>query len=76
MRKSVTFEVVGRQRIACDGCEQRIEKLLKSVPGVDKARASMRSQRIEVLFDGTAVNANALAARIGTAGYQTKLVSY
>ena len=73
MLKSVMFEVVGDQRIVCDGCEQRIEKLLKAVPGVDKARAHMKNQRIEVLFDAAVVDAAALAERLGNAGYQTKV---
>lgn len=75
MFKSITFEVVGDQRIVCDGCEQRIEKLLKSVDGVDKARAHMKNQRIDVLYDSAVVDAAALADRIDQAGYQTKVVS-
>lgn len=75
MFKSITFEVVGDQRIVCDGCEQRVEKLLKSVDGVDKARAYVKNQRIEVLFDAAVVDAAVLAERIGRAGYQTRVVS-
>lgn len=75
MLKSVTFEVVGEQRLACAGCEQRVERTLKTVEGVDKVRASARSQRIEVLFDATTLNAAAIAERIGKAGYQTKIVT-
>ena len=75
MLKSITFEVVGDQRIVCDGCEQRVEKLLKSVPGVDKARANMRNQRIEVLFDAATVDAGAITERLGTAGYRTRVAA-
>jgi copper chaperone len=70
MLKSITFEVVGDQRIVCDGCEQRIEKLLKSVEGVDKARASMKNQRIDVLFDAARLDAGAIAERLENAGYE------
>ena len=73
MFKSITFEVAGDQRIVCDGCEQRIEKLLKSVQGVDKARAHMKNQRIEVLFDAAVVDAAALAECMEKAGYQTRV---
>lgn len=75
MLKSITFEVVGDQRIVCDGCEQRVEKLLKSVEGVDKVRAHTSNQRIEVLFDAAVVDAAAIAERIGKAGYQTRVGS-
>ena len=73
MLKSITFEVVGDQRIVCDGCEQRVEKLLKSVEGVDKVRAHMNNQRIDVLFDATRLDASAIAQRLENAGYKTKL---
>lgn len=75
MFKSITFEVVGDQRIVCDGCEQRVKRLLESVDGVDKARADVNNQRIEVLFDAAVVNAAALAERIANAGYQTRVVN-
>lgn len=73
MHKSITYTVVGAQRIVCDGCEQRIEKLLKSMPGVDKARARMKDQRIEVLFDAARLDAEAIAQRLGSAGYEAKV---
>ncbi len=75
MLKSIMFEVIGDQRLACAGCEQRVERALKEQPGVQKVRANARHQRIEVLFDAATLDAAALAERIGRAGYQTKIVS-
>ena len=37
MLKSITFEVVGDQRLTCEGCEQRVERLLKTLQGVGQA---------------------------------------
>lgn len=74
MFKSITFEVVGDQRIVCDGCEQRVERLLKAVPGIGQVRAHASNQRIEVLFDTAKLAPNSIAERIGTAGYQTRVV--
>lgn len=34
MLKSVIFEVIGDQRLFCDGCERRVEGLLKALQGV------------------------------------------
>lgn len=73
MRKSITIEVVGNQRIVCEGCEERIEGALKRLPGIEKVRARARSQRVEVLFDDAAVNAAAIAERLAEAGYETRL---
>lgn len=75
MLKSITFEVIGDQRIVCGGCEERIEGLLKNLEGVDRARAKSRSQRVEVLFDATRLDAETIAKRLGNAGYQTRVRS-
>ena len=75
MLKSITLEVIGDQRLVCEGCEQRVERLLKALPGVGKVRAQARKQRIEVLFDAAALEATAIAERLGTAGYQTRVGS-
>jgi len=39
MLKPVTFEVTGEQRLFCESCELRVERLLKAVHGVEQVRA-------------------------------------
>ena len=73
MLKSVTFEVVGEQQLHCEGCEQRVERMLKALPGVERVRAQARKQRIEVLYDASKQEASAIAEHLGTAGYQTNV---
>ena len=75
MQKSITFEVIGEHQMACDGCEQRVQNALKTVPGVGKVRANARNQRIDVLFYETKVDAAALSERIAKTGYQNKVVN-
>lgn len=75
MFKSITFEVIGDQRLVCEGCEQRVESLLKALPGVQKVRAQAHKQRIDVLFDASVQEATAIAERLCTAGYQTRVGS-
>ena len=75
MFKLITFEVIGDKQIVCDGCEQRVEKLLKCIEGVDKVRASMKNQRIDVLFDAAVMDAGAIAERLENAGYETKVAT-
>ncbi len=72
MYKSVTFEVIGDQRLHCESCENRVTRLLKSVEGVGQVRAEARNQRIEVLFDNAMLDAAAIAERLSAAGYQTR----
>ncbi len=75
MVKSITLEITGDQRLACAGCEQRVERLLKTLPGVRQVRAKAPAQTIEVLFDSAVLDPDAIAQRIGKAGYQTKVRS-
>ncbi|MBX9625536.1 MAG: heavy-metal-associated domain-containing protein [Gemmataceae bacterium] len=75
MFKSITFEVTGDQRLACEGCEQRVERVLKALPGVGTVRAKAQNQTIQVLYDAAVVDAAAVAERIAKAGYQTRVVS-
>jgi copper chaperone len=73
MLKTVTFELIGDQRLACQGCEERVEDLLKALQGVKQVRARARNQRVEVLFDAAALEANAIADRLNKAGYETRI---
>lgn len=71
MVKSITFEITGTERLACEGCEQRVERLLKALPGVRQVRAKATVQTVEVLFDTALLEPSAIAERINKAGYQT-----
>ena len=75
MLKSVTFEVIGDQRLHCESCERRVERLLKALQGVGRVRAHAHNQHIEVLFDTAVLEATALAERLGEAGYETRVGS-
>ncbi|MGA9725262.1 MAG: heavy metal-associated domain-containing protein [Candidatus Binatus sp.] len=75
MFKSVTFEVVGEPRLHCENCEQRVERMLMGVTGVKQVRAQARDQRIEVLFDSSALQPAAIAERLDQAGYEIRIQS-
>lgn len=75
MQKSITFEVIGDHQMACNGCEQRVQNAVKTLPGVGKIRADARNQHIDVLFDETKVDAVTVAERIGKVGYQTRVIN-
>lgn len=75
MFKTVTLEVIGEDRLNCEGCEERVEDALKKVRGIGKVRARSSNQRIEVLFDSDLLDPAQLADRVTAIGYQTRLVS-
>jgi copper chaperone len=75
MLKSSTFAVIGEERLHCEACEQRVERLLKALEGVRQVRTNARNQRIEVLFDTAVLEDTAIAARLREAGYETTMDS-
>ena len=72
MLKSITLEVVGNQPLACESCEQRVERMLKGLDGVRQVHAHAENQRVEVLFDTAHVETTAIAERMRKAGYEIK----
>lgn len=73
MFKSISFEVVGEQRLNCAACEHRVTRLLKTLEGVGQVRAQADNQRIDVLFDAGVLQPDAIAERLRDAGYETKV---
>lgn len=73
MYKSITFEVIGDQRLVCESCELRVKRLLKGAPGVGEVRADARSQKINVLFDAARLEPAAIAQHLRKAGYETRV---
>lgn len=75
MFKSIAFEIIGEQRLHCENCEQRVERMLKELPGVGQVHAQAHNQRIEVLFDGAVLQPAAIAERLAQVGYGTRVGS-
>jgi copper chaperone len=73
MLKPMTLEVVGDQRLACEGCENRVARMLKAIKGVERVRAYASNQRINVQFDPAVVDASEITERLKNAGYETRV---
>lgn len=70
--KTVVLEIVGERKMACEGCEERVQTVLADLPGVRKVKAQARKQRVEVLFDPSQVQETAIAERLREAGYESR----
>ena len=75
MFESIVFEVVGDQKMVCESCERRVERMLKGLDGVSKVHAHSQNQRIEVLVDTALLERDAVVERLATAGYDAKAAS-
>ena len=74
MLNTNTFQVVGDPRMHCASCEQRVARVLGGLEGVRQVSADAASQRIEVLFDTSVVQAAAIAEHLQLLGYAVKSV--
>lgn len=72
MFKSVELEVTGDQRLVCENCERRVERMLKSLDGVSQVHAHSKNQHIEVLFDSGKLDPPKLIERLDQAGYTVR----
>lgn len=75
MLASITLEVTGNQRLVCEGCEQRVERVVKALPGVERVRARAHKQRIEVQFDNAVLEPGTITDNIREAGYETRVLN-
>jgi len=70
MIETCTFEVIGPQRMDCEGCEHAVQRSLTRLPGVRRVQADHDTQRVVVQLDTAQTNAEVIKARLATSGYQ------
>jgi len=70
MIETCTFEVIGPQRMNCEGCENAIQRSLTRLPGVRQVQADHHTQRVVVQLDSAQTDAEAIKARLALSGYQ------
>jgi Cu+-exporting ATPase len=56
--------------MTCASCAGRVERALKSVPGVQEAAVNLAAERAEVRFDPAATSVEALRRAVEGAGYE------
>ena len=72
MANKTQFIVTGTQRIHCEGCEQRIDRALRRLPGVLGVEASAETQRVIVETDPDRVGPEEVCERLDLLGYEVK----
>jgi copper chaperone CopZ len=71
--QTIDLIVTGEQPIHCASCEQRIGNGLRRLPGVRSARASSKTQRVEVAIDPAQVSPERVRAKLGQLGFAAEL---
>ena len=70
MTSMAGFRVTGEQKIHCEGCEQRIDRALRRLAGVQDVEASAQSQRVIVEMDLEQVSPGQVRERLEMLGYE------
>lgn len=71
--QTIEFEITGEQKMHCVGCETRVAYVLRQLPDVRDVRASAKTQRVRVLFEGSAaVGAASMGSKLQELGYQVQ----
>lgn len=69
MATNLEFSVMGKQKIHCESCEQRIARALKRVPGIDGVKAREKDQHISVSIDPDRTTPEQVRAKLHEIGY-------
>ena len=56
--------------MTCGGCARTVERVLSALPGMSSVSVSLARNSVEVQYDETALNTNALRAALQSAGYE------
>jgi copper chaperone len=70
MANTTEFTVTGEQKIHCEGCERRIDRALRRLPGILGVEASAESQRVVVEMDPEWVSSEEVRERLDLLGYR------
>lgn len=70
MAQTIEFVVTGEEKIHCTGCEERIRRGLRRLPGIQEVRASADTQQVVVTLDPDRVTPDQVQAKLEQLGYQ------
>ena len=69
---TATHTLLRAEGFTCPSCVTKIEKSLKTLPGVDAVKVSFATSKIEVDHDVDATSVDGLVAAIKKAGYTAR----
>ena len=76
MMETLSFTVVGEDRLHCAGCEQRVSNALRRLPGVHAVRASAQTQHVEITLDAMQVRPEQVRAKLEQLGYEVEAAGH
>jgi copper chaperone len=73
MAQTLEFVIVGDEKVYCSGCEQRVSKAMRRLPGLREVQADATTQHVRVTVGLSQVEAGQVQAELEQLGYQAKI---
>ena len=73
MAQTLEFVVVGDEKVYCSGCEQRVSKAMRRLPGLREVQANATTQHVLVTVGLSQVEAEQVQAELEQLSYQAKI---
>lgn len=70
MTSTVEFTVTGDVKLHCASCEQRVERALRRVAGVQDVKASVATQQVVATIDADQVAPKQIEQKLTELGYE------
>lgn len=70
MVQTLDFTVTGEETLHCQSCEQRVDRVLRRIPGVQDVQASAETQRIRVTVDPARPSPERVRDELRQVGYE------
>jgi copper chaperone CopZ len=70
MTDTLQVTMIGEQKLPCAGCEGRIRRALRRLPGVQEVEASAHTQQVTVVIDPGRASPDQALAKLEQLGYQ------
>lgn len=67
--KTIDFKIGGEQTLHCAGCEQRVIRALRAMPGVQHVQASAQTQAVRVELDPIQMSPERVQTKLQQLGY-------
>ncbi|MCL4765506.1 MAG: heavy-metal-associated domain-containing protein [Hyphomicrobiaceae bacterium] len=71
-QNTIIRAVLRSDELSCPSCIPKIEKALRSLPGVEKAEVRFNSGKIEVEYDPARTSVEALVEAVRETGYEAR----
>ena len=73
--ETTQLKITGDFTMRCGGCERTVRFALKTLPGIQQAEASYKTQHIQIIHDPEEATPATIQEKLADLGYETSLIN-